>query len=68
MIVNAYKAELLKNPMISVRESRIILSKQLGIGQRTISNVITEYNFRKTVTSPSKTRQKKSFIEQFNDL
>lgn len=68
MIVNSYKAELRKNPKITVREARICLSKQLGIGQRTVSNVISEYNSTKTVTSPSKTRNKPSFKDKFDDI
>ncbi|CAI6371373.1 unnamed protein product [Macrosiphum euphorbiae] len=59
MIVNAYKSELMKNPNITLRDCRIVISKNLGIGQRTVSNVISEYNTIKTVTSPCKTRQKK---------
>ncbi|VVC36590.1 HAT, C-terminal dimerisation domain,Domain of unknown function DUF4371 [Cinara cedri] len=61
MIVNSYKAELRKNPKLTVQEARIFISKQLGTGQRTVSNVISEYNSGKTVTSPSKTRNKPSF-------
>lgn len=68
MIVNSYKMELRKNPSITVREACIYISKQLGIGQRTVSNIIGEYNSHKTVTSPCKTRIRTSFKEKFNDL
>lgn len=68
MIVNSYKSELRKIPNITVREARIFISKQLGIGQRTVSNVISEYNSKKTVTSPSKTRIKPSFKDKFDDV
>lgn len=68
LIVNAYKTELRKNPNITVRDSHILISKQLGIGQRTISNAISEYNSRKTVTSPIKTRQKKGYKDLFDDF
>lgn len=60
--------ELRKNPKLTVREARIFISKQLGIGQRTVSNVISEYNNNKTVTSPSKTRNKPSFKDKFVDV
>lgn len=53
---------------MSVREFRIIISKQLGIGQRTVSTVISEYNTKGTVTSPSKICHKKSFKDFFDDL
>jgi len=68
MIINAYKMELTNNPKISIRECRIILSKRLGIGQRTISNTISEYNTSKTVLSPNRKRCKKSFQDAFDDL
>lgn len=68
MIVNAYKYELKKNPKVPIRECRITISKQLGIGQCTVSNTISEYNNKKTVTSPKRTRCKKSFKDSFDDL
>jgi len=68
MIVNAYKTELMKNPNIKIRDCRILISKNLGIGQRNVSNVISEYNNKKIVTSPSKTRQKKSYKDLYDDL
>jgi hypothetical protein len=68
MIINAYKMELKNNPKISIRECRITLFKQLGIGQRTISSTISEYNTSKTVTSPNRKRCKKSFKDAFDDL
>jgi len=68
MIVNAYKMELRKNPDLTVRDARIYISKLLGIGQRTVSNIISEYNSKKTVTSPCKNRTKASFKEKFDDM
>ncbi|KAE9521384.1 hypothetical protein AGLY_018206 [Aphis glycines] len=68
MIVNSYKMELKKNPNLTVREARIYISKQLGIEQRTVSNVISEYNSNKTVTSPCKTRIRTSLKYKFDDL
>ncbi|XP_026804113.1 uncharacterized protein LOC113547801 [Rhopalosiphum maidis] len=68
MIVNLYKMELKKNPNITVREARIYISKLIGIGRRTVSNVIREYNANKTVISPCKTRIMTSFKDKFDDL
>ncbi|CAI6371585.1 unnamed protein product [Macrosiphum euphorbiae] len=68
MIVNCYKTQLKKNPNLTVREARICISKELGIGQRTVSAVISEYNSRKTVTSPSKSRNKKSLKDKLDDI
>jgi len=44
------------NPKLTVREAREILSKELGIGQKTISNTIAQYRENKTVSSPDKTK------------
>jgi len=60
--------ELKNNPKITIRECRKTLSKQLGIGQRTISSTISEYNTSNTVTSPNRKRRKKSFQDAFDDL
>ncbi|XP_060854825.1 uncharacterized protein LOC132932459 [Rhopalosiphum padi] len=68
MIVNSYKAQLRQNPKLTVREARICISQNLGIGQRTISNVISEYNSKRTVTSPSKTRIKPSLKDKLDDM
>lgn len=68
MIVNAYEMELRKNPDVTVRDARIYISKLLGIGQRTVSNVISEYNSKKTVTSPCRNRTRTSFKEKFDDI
>jgi len=68
MIINAYKTELTKNPKVTIRDCRITISKNLGIGQRTVSNVISEYNTKGTVTSPCKTREKKSYKDLYDDL
>lgn len=48
MIDNSYKMDLRKNPKVTVREVCILISKQLGIGQRTVSNVISEYKSNRT--------------------
>lgn len=56
MIINAYKSKLAVNPKLTVREAREILSKELGIGQKTISNTIAQYRENKTVSSPDKTK------------
>ncbi|XP_026822882.1 uncharacterized protein LOC113560942 [Rhopalosiphum maidis] len=68
MIVNAYKTALQKNPKITIRGSRILISQQLGIGQRTISKVINEYNSHKTVTSPIKTCERKGYKDLYDEL
>ena len=68
MIVNCYKSKLSENPKITLRECRIAISKELGIGQRTVSTTITQYNTTKTVVSPSKNRIKKSYKDTFDEF
>lgn len=68
MIVNAYKSKLEKNEHLTIRVARVILSKELGIGQKTISNTITQYRENKTVSSPNKTKIFKNVAEKIDDL
>lgn len=68
MIVNAYKSKLEENPRLTIREARVILSKELGIGQKTISNTITQYRENKTVSSPNKTKIFKNVTDKVDDL
>lgn len=68
MIVNAYKYKIEADPEISIRELRGILSKELGIGETTISNTIKEYRETKTVRSPNKERHPKNFTTKMDDF
>jgi len=56
------------NLNINIWKCRVIISKNLGIGQSSVSNVISEYNTKGTVTSPCKTQEKKSYKDRFADL
>lgn len=60
MIVNAYKSKIEENPEISIRKVRSILSKELGIGEVTISNTIKEYRETKFIKSPCRERHQKN--------
>lgn len=66
MIINCYKEKLAENPNITIRECRAVISKELGIGQRTVSTTITEYNHTKTVVSPNRKRVRISFKDTFD--
>ncbi|VVC27951.1 Ribonuclease H-like domain,Winged helix-turn-helix DNA-binding domain [Cinara cedri] len=68
MIVNLYKAKLVQIPGATIRKYRQIISKELGIGEKTVSNTIAEYNNTKTVTSPSKKRIRISFRNVFDEF
>jgi transposase len=68
MIINLYKAKLAKTPEGTIRMFRQLISKELGIGERTISKTISEYNSTKTITSPCKKRTRLSFKDSFDDF
>lgn len=70
MIINAYKTKLEAYPQksLSVTTVQQELSSELDIGATTISQTITEYNRTKRVLTPSKTRNKKSVRDTFDDF
>lgn len=68
MIVNAYKSKIETNPEITIREVRGILSKELGVGETTISNTIKEYRELKTVTSPIKEKNFKNVTTKTDEF
>jgi len=68
MIINCYKTKLTENPNITIRECRSVISKEFGIGQRTVSTTITEYNHTKTVVSPNRKRVRISFKDTFDEF
>lgn len=47
---------------------RRILSEELGIGEKTISNTIKEYREDKTVTSPNKRRKCRNITNKTDDF
>ncbi|XP_025191753.1 uncharacterized protein LOC112592004 [Melanaphis sacchari] len=68
MIINAYKSKLEANPKLAIREARVILSKELGIGITTISNTLSEYRNFKTVSSPNRTKIFKNINVKVDDF
>lgn len=68
MIVNHYKSKVEANPKITIREARKIISKELGIGEKTICNTLKEYRETKTVSSPNKERIHKNVITKTDDF
>ncbi|XP_060854700.1 uncharacterized protein LOC132932367 [Rhopalosiphum padi] len=68
MIINAYKSKLEKNPSMTIRNMRSTLSKELGIGETTISNTISQYRQHETVSSPNKTKKFKNIETKINDF
>jgi len=68
MIFNLYKSKVKANPNFTIREARTIISKELGIGEKTISNTLKEYRDTKTVSSPTKERIHKNVISKTDNF
>ncbi|CAI6375500.1 unnamed protein product [Macrosiphum euphorbiae] len=68
MIINLYKTKMLQQPTLKIKEAVRIISKELGIGQRTAQSTIAEYKKKKTVSSPSKTKIRATFKEKVDDF
>ncbi|KAL4084055.1 hypothetical protein QTP88_029371 [Uroleucon formosanum] len=68
MIINSYKSKLLADPKLSIRQARLIISKELGIGVTTISNTLTEYRNFKTVSSPNRKKIFKNVTDKIDDF
>ncbi|KAF0749684.1 DDE 3 domain-containing protein, partial [Aphis craccivora] len=68
MIINAYKAKMIKNPEHIMVHLKKTLTYELGIGQSTIYNTILEYQRTKTVSSPNKTKVRIQLSEKVDDF
>ncbi|KAF0761570.1 DDE 3 domain-containing protein [Aphis craccivora] len=68
MIINLYKTKMLQQPKLTIKEVVKIISKELGIGQRTAQLTIAEYKNEKTVRSPEKTKIRATFKEKIDDF
>lgn len=53
---------------LKIKEVVMLLSKELGIGQRTIQTTIAKYKTTKTVSSPNKTKIRATFKEKVDDF
>jgi len=49
-----YKANLEKDPNMSMRSMRQIISKYMGIGESSVNRTFNEYKETNTVTSPKR--------------
>lgn len=68
MIVNLYKDLKSKNPNMPYKELMNEISRTLGIGYNSVCTTISEYKTTGTVSSPNKTRSKKSLFDKIDDL
>jgi len=63
-----YKVILEKDPNLSMRKIRKMISEAIGVGEITINKTIDTYNETKMVTSPKRKREKRSFRDSFDDF
>ncbi|KAL4153463.1 hypothetical protein QTP88_001296 [Uroleucon formosanum] len=68
LIINLYKTKMLQQPTLRIKELIKIISKELGIGQRTTQSTIAEYKSEKPVRSPNKTKIRATFKEKIDDF
>jgi transposase len=68
MVVNIYKAKKLANPDIKYDQLVKELAAECGIGKTTIQKIISEYNSKKTISSPKMTKTRKSISEKIDDF
>lgn len=63
-----YKANIQKDPNMSMRQMRTIISKALGIGESTVHRTIIEYHKTNAVKSPKRTKVRTKITEKFDDF
>lgn len=63
-----YKANIKKDPNMSMRQMRAIISKSMGIGESTVHRAINNYKANNTVTSPKRKRVRAQITETFDDF
>lgn len=63
-----YKANIQKDPDMSMRQMRTIISKVLGIGESTVHRTINEYKKTNAVKSPKRTKVRTKITETFDDF
>ena len=68
MIINFYKTKMSQQQTLIIKEVVKIISKELGIGQRTAQSTIAEYRNDKTVRSPDKTKIRAIFKDKIDDF
>ncbi|XP_025191797.1 uncharacterized protein LOC112592046 [Melanaphis sacchari] len=67
-IINMYKTNLEKDPNVSIRNMRRIISKSMGIGDSTVYRIINEYKKKNTVTSPKRKRVRENIFHLYDDF
>ncbi|KAL4112105.1 hypothetical protein QTP88_015953 [Uroleucon formosanum] len=68
IIINAYKTKIAQQPNLKKEDLRKILSNELGIGQRTISTTIYQYENFKTISSPNRKKNRENIFTKIDDF
>lgn len=62
-----YQMKMSQQPSLKVKELVKLLSKEMGIGQRTIQSTIFEYKRHKTITLPCKKKNRPTYKDKMDD-
>lgn len=72
MIVNFYKSKMLEQANAPEKMKYVdlvkLMSKEIGIGQRTISTTLSEYKNNGTVSSPNKIKVRLTITDKIDDF
>ena len=72
MIINLYKSKMLEQANAPEKMKYVdlikLMSKEIGIGQRTISTTLSEYKNKGTVSSPNKKKVRLTITDKIDDF
>jgi len=60
MIINLYKSKTQQQPNVTYKNLMKLISQEVGIGNNTVCNTVSDYKKNKEVKSPNK----KKFVQQ----
>lgn len=74
IIINVYKSKMIEQASLPVEQKLKfidlikLMSKEIGIGQRTITTTLSEYKKKGTISSPNKTKIRPTIIDKIDDF
>lgn len=68
MIINLYKTKVLQQPTIKYKDLMASLSKETGIGMRTVKSTVSEYKKSGQVKSPCKIKVRPTVNDKIDDF
>ncbi|CAI6343204.1 unnamed protein product [Macrosiphum euphorbiae] len=68
IIISLYKYKISEQPSINVKAMVKLLSKETGIGQKTIQTTISDYKNAKPIQSPNRKKVRLTFKDKIDDF